>query len=80
MMLHFPPAAIKDLKNGDTITVQAGIRQGHAGQVGRLAVAAYMQGPDDIRPLCFIARLEIGWHAPRREGIMSIPWGERLQP
>ena len=24
MMLHFPPAAIKDLKNGDTITVYLG--------------------------------------------------------
>jgi hypothetical protein len=24
MLLHFPPAAVKDLKNGDTITVHLG--------------------------------------------------------
>jgi len=28
MMLHFPPAAIKDLKNGDTITVKLGFTKG----------------------------------------------------
>ena len=30
MMLHFPPPAIKDLKNGDTITVKLGFREGMA--------------------------------------------------
>jgi hypothetical protein len=28
MMLHFPPGAIKDLKNGDTITVKLGFAKG----------------------------------------------------
>ena len=28
MMLHFPPASIKDLKNGDTITVDLGFAKG----------------------------------------------------
>jgi hypothetical protein len=28
MTLHFPPAAIKDLKNGDTITVNLGFTKG----------------------------------------------------
>jgi hypothetical protein len=28
MRLHFPPAAIKDLKNGDTITVNLGFARG----------------------------------------------------
>lgn len=28
MALHFPPAAIKDLKNGDTITVDLGFSRG----------------------------------------------------
>lgn len=28
MMLHFPPGAIKDLKNGDTITVRLGFAKG----------------------------------------------------
>lgn len=28
MMLHFPPASIKDLKNGDTITVELGFSVG----------------------------------------------------
>ena len=28
MTLHFPPAAIKDLKNGDTITVRLGFTRG----------------------------------------------------
>ena len=28
MMLHFPPGAIKDLKNGDTITVNLGFTKG----------------------------------------------------
>ncbi|HZW24328.1 MAG TPA: hypothetical protein VFF26_02490 [Gallionella sp.] len=28
MMLHFPPASIKDLKNGDTITIKLGFAKG----------------------------------------------------
>lgn len=28
MLLHFPPAALKDLKNGDTITVYLGFSKG----------------------------------------------------
>lgn len=28
MMLHFPPSAMKDLKNGDTITVRLGFNKG----------------------------------------------------
>lgn len=28
MRLHFPPAAIKDIKNGDTITVRLGFTKG----------------------------------------------------
>lgn len=28
MMLHFPPASIKDLKNGDTITIDLGFDKG----------------------------------------------------
>lgn len=29
MLLHFPPAAIKDIKNGDTITVHLGFIKGN---------------------------------------------------
>lgn len=29
MLLHFPPAAIKDVKNGDTITVHLGFIKGN---------------------------------------------------
>ncbi|MFZ2161156.1 MAG: hypothetical protein WAW02_02955 [Sideroxyarcus sp.] len=31
MLLHFPPAAIKDLRNGDTITVHLGFSKGGSG-------------------------------------------------
>lgn len=30
MMLHFPPSAIRDIKNGDTITVRLGFEKGVA--------------------------------------------------
>lgn len=35
MMLHFPPASIKDLKNGDTITVELGFTREDRGAMGR---------------------------------------------
>jgi hypothetical protein len=33
MLLHFPPAAIKDLKNGDTITVHLGFSKTEPGKM-----------------------------------------------
>lgn len=30
LMLHFPPASLKDVKNGDTITVKLGFSKGSA--------------------------------------------------
>lgn len=33
MMLHFPPASIKDLNNGDTITVELGYMKGGKGMM-----------------------------------------------
>ena len=33
MKLHFPPGAIKDLKNGDTITVNLGFTKGKPGMM-----------------------------------------------
>lgn len=32
MMLHFPPDALKDMKNGDTITIEMGFSMGERGK------------------------------------------------